>query len=90
MFTTLKDAHTRQLMKMRAYLLTGDIAHPGSGELTQLEMTADRFGYKQVLAELATREHVPNKVEAKRIRQQKAGTTKRKRNNHTRPHRVTR
>ena len=59
----LATLHTRQLMGMR---YGGWVANGYGNGLTDAQMHA------MVKAELATREHVPNKIEARRIRQERA------------------
>ena len=61
----LKTLHTRQLMNMR---YTVFYAVPKG--LTEDDVRA------MILDELDTREHVPNKIEAKRIRQDRAKHSK--------------
>lgn len=76
----LKTRHTRVLMKMResVYRVNGGRYFEYS-ENNDAEVFYDPFNdgrvcvsLAQIKAELATREHVPNKKEAKRIRQQRA------------------
>jgi hypothetical protein len=69
----LKSLHTRQLMKLR------DAAYA----VSDIGMDLDRVAFynvtptlsvsiHQIRSELNTREHVPNKIESKKIRQQTA------------------
>lgn len=64
----IKAAHTRQLMSWRdhSYACGGHFNPIGNG-IGNFEYTTE-----EILAELNTRDHVPNKKEAKTIRQQKA------------------
>ncbi|QBQ74822.1 hypothetical protein BcepSauron_442 [Burkholderia phage BcepSauron] len=73
----LKTQHTRVLMKMRVgvYRCTGHNRY----DIPDEELYYDPFDgglryitLAQLKAELATREHVPNKKEARAIRQQRA------------------
>jgi len=67
----LRTLHTRQLMNMR---YTVFYAVPAG--LTEADVRA------MILAELDTREHVPNKMEAKLKRQQRAKQSKSNRRSH--------
>ena len=61
----IEDVHTRQLLSMRDYTgwyWSGDDSYHDDVEFSQQE----------IYAELAKREHIPSKKEAKIIRQQKA------------------
>ena len=67
----LRTLHTRQLMNMR---YTVFYAVPAG--LTEADVRA------MILAELDTREHVPNKMEAKLKRQQRAKQSRSNRRSH--------
>jgi beta-N-acetylglucosaminidase len=76
----LRTRHTRVLMKMResAYRC-GGYNYATDEERTDAEIFYDPFDTQlhyvslaQIKAELATREHVPNKREARAIRQERA------------------
>jgi len=64
----LKGLHTRQLMNLR------EDCYRFGNEGTYIGNTSSNkwVTVEQVNAELSTREHIPNKKEAKEIRQQKA------------------
>jgi hypothetical protein len=66
----LKGLYTKQLMTVRDTIRRlGDQPYEVNNEPNY----GDRWvTIEQVLAELATREHVPNKIESKLIRQEKA------------------
>ncbi len=66
--TYLESLHTRQIMQLRedAHRYGHDAVHLEDG-VAEHYITGDQI--RQVLA---TREHIPNKAEAKVIRQQKA------------------
>jgi hypothetical protein len=76
----LKTSHTRVLMKMRERVYrTGGYNYYEYGPTTDEECLYDPFdtnknfvSLAQIKAELATREHVPNKKEARAIRQERA------------------
>jgi hypothetical protein len=61
----LKDRHTRELLRML------NDARP-SGFYWVDYPSGPKYSVEDIKAELATREHIPNKAEAKKIRQQKA------------------
>lgn len=67
----LKSAHTRQLIRWR------DEAYAGGGIYTPFDYntnSAMTFRLDEIVNELNTREHVPNKKEARALRQQRAKT----------------
>lgn len=73
----LKTRHTRVLMQMResAYRCSGRNEYDLSDEEVFYDPFDTRLNYvslAQIKAELATREHVPNKKEARAIRQERA------------------
>jgi hypothetical protein len=78
----LKGRHTKQLMNLREQIYA---VNNECGDLPEAQHMTYNVGEKheqrlvtlnQVKAELATREHVPNKQEAKRIRQDRAHTNR--------------
>lgn len=81
----LRTRHTRVLMQMResAYRVSGYNYAADRGK-TEGEIFYDPFdtgqnyvSLAQIKAELATREHVPNKKEARQLRQQRASNRRR-------------
>jgi hypothetical protein len=72
----LERCHTRELlaMKARLYRVNGGSAIFGDRSFFCLGDNSGSYGVSlgQIKAELAKREHVPNKMEAKRQRQQQA------------------
>lgn len=69
----LKSAHTRQLLSWR------DQAYSGGGVYTPYDPKSNStmiFRLDEIVNELNTRDHVPNKKEAKVVRQQRASTKK--------------
>lgn len=75
MNTNLQKMHTRQLLDLRDSLNAKISAATDSSGLVRLP---DYYPLtlRKVKAELATRPHIPNKQEAKVIRQQKAKVQK--------------
>lgn len=73
----LKKLHTRQLLNLRnrIYRVSGGYWYKPENKMVY-DVSENHQGMivslKQVKAELATREHVPNKKEAKALRQQRA------------------
>jgi hypothetical protein len=63
----LNGLHTRQIMKLR-----DEAHHFGHGQTSIDDGGWCVVTHDQIKEVLATREHIPNKIEAKRIRQQKA------------------
>lgn len=64
----IKSAHTKQLLKWRDHSYAcGGYYNPIGNYNVGFEFTTE-----EILAELNTRPHVPNKKEAKEIRRQKA------------------
>ena len=64
----LKGLHTRQLL---AHLQKCRVFH-GRYDVLENDYSGWEVTTEQVKAELATREHIPNKIEAKAIRQERA------------------
>lgn len=62
----LKKYHTKQLIKIL------NVARACGGYYSPYDDNSNGFTFDQIKDELATREHVPNKIEAKRIRQELA------------------
>jgi hypothetical protein len=60
----LKELHTKELMKA--------LKQARSGSYSPFYPSGPHFSVDDIKVELATREHVPNKAEAKAIRQAKA------------------
>jgi len=77
---SLKDIPTKELLRMRvAARVLGvrirGVPRAGRGKsraYREVDAGDGGFTLQEILAELATREHVPNKAEARRIRQQRA------------------
>lgn len=63
----LRDLHTRQLLKLKARFAGGLDSYASGEDWDMLGKLRDNLR-----TVLSTREHVPNKVEAKLIRQRKA------------------
>ncbi len=63
----LKAQHTRALLEIRRQCYAFDYDQTSIDDFGACVVTID-----QVKAELATREHIPNKAEAKEIRRKKA------------------
>lgn len=61
----LKTLHTKQLMNLRKEAIA-------IGGYVWTAYETNEVTIEQIKAELATREHVPNKIEAKALRQQAA------------------
>lgn len=70
----LTTLYTRQLMKLRDYALA--FGHDVDMTFNKSNDPECYVSIEQIKAELATREHVPNKQEAKIIRQRKAQESK--------------
>jgi hypothetical protein len=73
----LRTRHTHVLMKMResAYRCSGRNTYALKDEEVFYDPFDTRLHYvslAQIKAELATREHIPNKKEARKIRQERA------------------
>jgi hypothetical protein len=66
---SLKNYHTKQLKKMLSLSYKFNGVYIPSGEVCGFESD-------EIRAELNTREHVPNKIEARRMRQEKARSRK--------------
>jgi hypothetical protein len=68
---SIGEYHTKQLMKMLK-----SVRAINSNEFREWgergEGAAIPFTYEELKAELATREHIPNKKEAKKLRQERA------------------
>ncbi len=68
----LEGRHTRELLKLRRFGYLDVLANPDSSE-EAIERAKDDEAEQAVLKEvLATREHIPNKSEAKAVRRAKA------------------
>lgn len=78
----LKGRHTKQLMKLREQIYAvnnecGDLPEAKHLTINVGEKHEDHYvSIAQVKTELATREHVPNKQEAKVLRQERAHTNR--------------
>ena len=64
-FAYLRGLHTRELLSMRDY------CYKMGGQFSPFD-NGVKFSLGEVKKELETREHVPNKKEARQIRQEKA------------------
>lgn len=63
----LKEMHTRELLKLL------DMTRKFNGRASLSDSSCGPFYYyDDIKTELNTREHIPNKAEAKKLRQQKA------------------
>ena len=75
MFTqeTMKTAPTRQLLKelRRTYQQFCPKDWACDGQCNQLWCTQKEAYQAELKAELATREHIPNKIESKRLRKER-------------------
>lgn len=77
---SIKDIPTKELLRMRdvARILgvrIRGVPRAGRGKsraYREVDAGDGGFTLQEILTELSTREHVPNKVEARRIRQQRA------------------